>query len=280
MNFDNQSVPGSPFKPRVVQDEPAVEVGRPSDVCMSPEGVTGSDAPQLKGTLEAPSGKQIPVDVSEGPNDSILASFVPEEPGKNLLHIKKNNKEIDGSPIPIMVREAPIIGKESEIPLECADCELPKDIPKMKGVLTRPNGKDEPVKVEEAPNNTIACTFVPEEPGKHLLKVYKDNKQIEDSPFVIMVEGSPDQYPQVNKPCDKNFYQPEPCKRSDISKMRGTLRRPTGKEEPVDVKMGPDGTIAVSFVPTEAGEHLISVKKDGRHVPNSPFSIIVMDETV
>ena len=138
---------------------------------MSPEGVSGSDAPKLKGVLEAPSGKQTPVEVSEGPNDSILASFVPEEPGKNLLHIKKGNKEIDGSPIPIMVREAPIIGKESEIPLECADCELPKDLPKLKGVLTRPNGKEEPVKVEEAPDSTIACTFVPEEPGKHLLKV-------------------------------------------------------------------------------------------------------------
>ncbi|XP_066922248.1 filamin-A-like isoform X11 [Clytia hemisphaerica] len=278
VNFDNQPVPGSPFKPKVVQDEPAVEVGRPSDLCMSPDGVDGKDAPKLKGVLEAPSGKESPVDVAEGPNDSILASFVPEEPGKNLLHVKKNNKEIDGSPIPVMVRETPVIGKESEIPLECTDCELPKDLPKLKGVLTRPNGKEEPVKVEEAPDSTIACTFVPEEPGKHLLKVYKDNKQIDDSPFVIMVEGTPDQYPQVGKPCDKNFYQPEPCKRSDISKMRGTLRRPTGKEEPVDVKLGPDGTIAVSFVPTEAGEHLISVKKDGRHVPNSPFSIIVMDE--
>lgn len=278
VNFDNQPVPGSPFKPKVVQDEPAVEVGRPSDLCMLPEGVKGSDAPRLNGVLEAPSGKEKPVDVSEGPNDSILASFVPEEPGKNLLHVKKNNKEIDGSPIPVMVREAPVIGKESEIPLECTDCDLPKDLPKLKGVLTRPNGKEEPVKVEEAPDNTIACTFVPEEPGKHLLKVYKDDKQIDDSPFVIMVEGTPDQYPQVGKPCDKNFYQPEPCKRSDVSKMKGTLRRPTGKEEPVDVKLGPDGTIAVSFVPTEAGEHLVSVKKDGRHVPNSPFSIIVMDE--
>ena len=165
VNFDNQPVPGSPFKPKVVQDEPAVEVGRPSDLCMSPDGVDGKDAPKLKGVLEAPSGKESPVDVAEGPNDSILASFVPEEPGKNLLHVKKNNKEIDGSPIPVMVRETPVIGKESEIPLECTDCELPKDLPKLKGVLTRPNGKEEPVKVEEAPDNTIACTFVPEEPG-------------------------------------------------------------------------------------------------------------------
>ncbi|XP_057297037.1 filamin-B-like isoform X3 [Hydractinia symbiolongicarpus] len=278
VKFDNQQVPGSPFKPRVVQDEPAIEVGSPSDLCMSPEGVSPDDIPSLKGVLEAPSGKEKPVDVSEGPNDSIIASFVPEEPGKNLLHVKKRNKPIKGSPIPVMVREKPVIGEESSIPLECADCEIPKDLPLMKGVLTRPNGKEEPCKVEEGPDNTIAVSFVPEEPGKHLIKVFKDNKQIDDSPFVVNVEGTPDQYPKVGKPCDKDFYQPEPCRRSDISKMKGTLRRPTGKEEPVDVKLGPDGTIAVSFVPTEAGEHLISVKKDGRHVPNSPFSIMVIDE--
>ena len=278
MKFDNQQVPGSPFKPKIVQDEPAVEVGRPSDLCMAPDGITGKDIPSLKGLLQAPSGKEKPVDVAEGPNDSIIASFVPEEPGKNLLHVKKRNKPIDGSPIPVMVREKPVIGEESAVPMDFADCDLPKDVPKLTAILTRPNGKEEPCGVEAAPDDTVSLSFTPEEPGKHIVKVFKDNKQIEDSPFVIMVEGSPDQYPKVGQPCEKGFFQPEPCRRSDISKMKGTLRRPTGKEEPVDVKLGPDGTIAVSFVPTEAGEHLVSVKKDGKHVPNSPFSIMVIDE--
>ena len=263
MKFDNQQVPGSPFKPKIVQDEPAVEVGRPSDLCMAPDGITGKDIPSLKGLLQAPSGKEKPVDVAEGPNDSIIASFVPEEPGKNLLHVKKRNKPIDGSPIPVMVREKPVIGEESAVPMDFADCDLPKDVPKLTAILTRPNGKEEPCGVEAAPDDTVSLSFTPEEPGKHIVKVFKDNKQIEDSPFVIMVEGSPDQYPKVGQPCEKGFFQPEPCRRSDISKMKGTLRRPTGKEEPVDVKLGPDGTIAVSFVPTEAGEHLVSVKKDG-----------------
>ena len=246
---------------------------------MSPEGITAADLPCLDGILESPSGKKKPVDLKEGPDNSIMASFVPDEPGMNKLHLNKDKKPVDGSPVPVLAREKPIIGRESQVPLECNDCDIPEDLPKMKGILTRPNGKDEPCLVEEGPDNTIAVSFVPEEPGKHLITVLKDNKQIEDSPYVVMVEGqSPDQYPRVGHPCDKDFHQPEPCNRNDINKMVSTLRRPTGKEEPVDVKLGPDGTIAVSFIPTEAGEHLVSVKKDGHHVPHSPFSIMVIDE--
>lgn len=44
VKFDNQSVPGSPFKPKILQNEPAVEVGSPSDICMSPEGISAKGA--------------------------------------------------------------------------------------------------------------------------------------------------------------------------------------------------------------------------------------------
>ena len=85
--------------------------------------------------------------------------------------IDKSLRDVQGSPVPIMVRDKPVIGQNSEIPLECADCQLPKDVPEMKAILTRPNGKDELIHVEEAPDQTIAVSFVPEEPGKHLIKV-------------------------------------------------------------------------------------------------------------
>lgn len=189
VKFDNQSVPGSPFKPKILQNKPAVEVGSPSDICMSPEGITPKDLPKLKGELESPSGKKKPVELKEGPDDSILASFVPDEPGINQLHLKKDGKEVPGSPVPVLAREKPIIGEPSKIPLEAIDCDIPNDIAKMTGILTRPNGKDEEIKVCEGPQGTIEFEFVPEEPGKHLITVSKDCKQIKDSPFVVMVEG-------------------------------------------------------------------------------------------
>lgn len=31
----------------------------------------------------------------------------------------------------------------------------------------------------------------------------------------------------------------------------------------------------ISFVPKEIGEHLVNIKKNGRHIPNSPISVMI-----
>ena len=38
--------------------------------------------------------------------------------------------------------------------------------------------------------------------------------------------------------------------------------------------------LGISFTPKEIGEHLVSVKKRGRHVPNSPFRIMVGESEI
>ena len=43
---------------------------------------------------------------------------------------------------------------------------------------------------------------------------------------------------------------------------------------------GPNNTIVVSFVPKEAGKHLIHIKKHGRDVGDSPYIVIVKPEDV
>ena len=39
-------------------------------------------------------------------------------------------------------------------------------------------------------------------------------------------------------------------------------------------------TIGVSFTPREVGEHSVTVKRMGKHIPNSPFKITVGDQEV
>lgn len=36
----------------------------------------------------------------------------------------------------------------------------------------------------------------------------------------------------------------------------------------------------ISFIPREVGEHLVSIKKNGRHVANSPISIMVVQSEI
>lgn len=36
----------------------------------------------------------------------------------------------------------------------------------------------------------------------------------------------------------------------------------------------------ISFVPKEIGEHLVNIKKNGRHIPNSPISVMISQSEI
>ena len=42
----------------------------------------------------------------------------------------------------------------------------------------------------------------------------------------------------------------------------------------------PQGNTGISFTPKEVGEHLVSVKRSGKHIANSPFKINVSPSDV
>ena len=134
----------------------------------------------------------------------------------------------------------------------------------------------EPLRVN--PDGTLAVTFIPYEPGEHLIHVYKNKHEVQNSPFSVMVQAQRvgDIYP-VGHTCDLDFKVPE-----DINDLVGTLKRPSGKvEESLKLQPGPKpGTISVSFVPREVGEHYLSIrrKRDKSPVAGSPFSILVESE--
>lgn len=36
----------------------------------------------------------------------------------------------------------------------------------------------------------------------------------------------------------------------------------------------------ISFVPKEIGEHLVNIKKNGRHIPSSPISVMISQSEI
>lgn len=89
---------------------------------------------------------------------------------------------------------------------------------------------------------------------------------------------------------------------TDLSSLTASIRAPSGYEEPCLLKRLPNRHIGqcwtqredkvdflsdflsdlgivssagISFTPKEVGEHVVSVKKTGHHVTNSPFKIMV-----
>jgi filamin len=67
---------------------------------------------------------------------------------------------------------------------------------------------------------------------------------------------------------------------ADLKSLNASITAPSGLEEPCFLKKMPSGNMCVSFTPREAGEHIVSVKRMGKHIPNSPFKIDVKDREV
>jgi filamin len=61
----------------------------------------------------------------------------------------------------------------------------------------------------------------------------------------------------------------------DIHDLRATIRSPSGYEEPCVLKKLANGSLGISFIPRETGDHLVNVYRDGQHIKNSPFRIHV-----
>ncbi|CAH2216549.1 jg26624, partial [Pararge aegeria aegeria] len=66
----------------------------------------------------------------------------------------------------------------------------------------------------------------------------------------------------------------------DIRSLNASIQAPSGLEEPCFLKRLPSGNIGISFTPREAGQHVVSVKKMGVHIQNSPFNITVQEQEV
>ncbi len=61
----------------------------------------------------------------------------------------------------------------------------------------------------------------------------------------------------------------------DIHDLHATIRSPSGFEEPCILKKLANGSLGISFIPRETGDHLVNVYRDGQHIKNSPFRIHV-----
>ena len=56
-----------------------------------------------------------------------------------------------------------------------------------------------------------------------------------------------------------------------------TLKTNTNTKQQISLTQGNTG---ISFTPKEVGEHLVSVKRSGKHIANSPFKINVSPSDV
>uniref|UniRef100_A0A3P9J076 Filamin C, gamma a (actin binding protein 280) n=1 Tax=Oryzias latipes TaxID=8090 RepID=A0A3P9J076_ORYLA len=124
-------------------------------------------------------------------------------------------------------------------------------------------------------DGTCTVSYLPTAPGDYNIIVKFDNKHIPGSPFTAKITGddSITRTSQLNvgTATDVSLKITE----TDLSCLTASIRAPSGNEEPCLLKRLPNRHLGISFTPKEVGEHEVSVRKDGIHVANSPFKIMV-----
>jgi filamin len=277
-------VEGSPFVVLVEDEEPnAPKMGSPCDLDYDvPNVVLPKDLKDLTAMLTRPSGKEEPITCTSTPDDHLGLEFTPESPGEHIINVKKKGKPVEGSPFKVMVAEEeptmPVVGDVCDLDYAVPDVTLPKDLKELEAILTRPSGKKEPINCTSTPDEHLGLEFTPQESGEHVIDVKKKGKPVTGSPSRVMVEEEQDS-PKVGDKCDLGYDIPGVTSVDDLKDLKATVKRPSGKKEPIPCTMKPDKTLGLEFTPEEPGRHIIDITKKGRPVKGSPFEVIV-EETL
>ena len=103
---------------------------------------------------------------------------------------------------------------------------------------------------------------------------------IEGSPFTCKVTGEGKKRNAISVGSASEVSLPENISDYDLRSLNAYIVSPSGCEEPCFLKKLPKGNTGISFTPREVGEHLVSVKRSGKHITNSPFKIMVNPDDV
>uniref|UniRef100_A0A8B9V314 Calponin-homology (CH) domain-containing protein n=1 Tax=Anas zonorhyncha TaxID=75864 RepID=A0A8B9V314_9AVES len=277
VRFDDKHIPGSPFTAKITGDDSMrtsqLNVGTSTDVSLK---ITETDLSLLTASIRAPSGNEEPCLLKRLPNRHIGISFTPKEVGEHVVSVKKSGQHVTNSPFKILVGQSEI-GDASRVKVwgkglvEGHTFEVAEFIVDTRSAGETTGGLslavEGPSKAEitckDNKDGTCTVSYLPTAPGDYNIIVRFDDKHIPGSPFTAKITGDDSMRTSqlnVGTSTDVSLKITE----TDLSLLTASIRAPSGNEEP-----------CISFTPKEVGEHVVSVKKSGQHVTNSPFKILV-----
>uniref|UniRef100_A0A8C8G365 Calponin-homology (CH) domain-containing protein n=1 Tax=Oncorhynchus tshawytscha TaxID=74940 RepID=A0A8C8G365_ONCTS len=232
--------------------------------------------------VRMPYGKTAHPYIINDNDGTITVKFNPTEKGLHEMDIKYEGNHIPGSPLQFYV-DAMNSGLVTAHGPGLCQGSINKPVTFI--VVTKNAGEGGLSLAVEGPSKakitckdnkdgTCTVSYLPTSPGDYKIIVKSDNKHIAGSPFTAKITGDDSirtSQLNVGTAADLSLKITE----SDLSLLTANIRAPSGNEEPCLLKRLPSRYIGISFTPKEVGEHEVSVKKNGKHVTNSPFKIQV-----
>ncbi|KAF7693127.1 hypothetical protein HF521_008443 [Silurus meridionalis] len=284
----NQVAPGAGFQPWVT-DGAYVPVSsmngagfRPFDMVIPFTLSKG----EITGEVHMPSGKTAQPEIIDNKDGTVTVKYAPTEAGLHEMHIKYNGLHIPESPLQFYVNNANspnvtangpglvygVANKPATFTIYTEDAaegglDLAVEGP-SKAEISCIDNKD----------GTCTVTYIPTLPGDYNILVRYNDKHIAGSPFTARITEDNKRRSQVKLGSAADFALD--ITETDLSQLTASIKAPSGRDEPCLLKRQPNNHIGISFIPREVGEHLVSIKKNGRHVANSPISIMVVQSEI
>lgn len=148
-----------------------------------------------------------------------------------------------------------------------------------------PRGNEIPSKLVPSDNSDIfRIMYTPFEAGRHTIDLLYDSVPVPGSPFVVNVKSGcdPTRCRAFGPGLDKALTD-EPATFTVETRGAGAGGLSLAIEGPSEAKMSctdnRDGSCDVEYVPTEPGEYDITIRFAEKHIPGSPFKVVVTEAT-
>ncbi|XP_070558718.1 filamin-A-like isoform X3 [Ptychodera flava] len=283
IKFGGVAITGGPFKVVAEEGPPRTDIDsmsqdmRPFDLVIP---VTGAGTGKITGEVKTPSGKRHKPQITENKDGTIKVKYSPTEKGLHILYIKYNDKDVPGSPFEFHVVEVKsgqvtAYGPGLTHGVVCEPCNFTintKDAGAGGLALAVEGPSKAEIKCIDNKDGTCSVSYYPTKPGDYSVIVKFADKHVPGSPFNAKITDGP----MRHLPLGRSSEVPLRINETDLSQLTATIKSPSStKDEPCQLKRLPNGNIGISFTPKETGDHMVSVKKRGLHVTNSPFKVTV-----
>uniref|UniRef100_A0A0K0EUB1 Jitterbug (inferred by orthology to a D. melanogaster protein) n=1 Tax=Strongyloides venezuelensis TaxID=75913 RepID=A0A0K0EUB1_STRVS len=239
----------------------------------------------------------IPVKLNYLGNNVYKATYVPKFPGNYTMSIYSNGNEFFTSQEPVKIQDSKspadrvlvdfkklkigIIDEEMTSLIDTRDTEPGKLSVKCQGPTSTQD-----IMLRDNMDGTYFLSFYPKELGKHTLSIKYDDQHVPGSPLSFNVSLPPDAskvkvYGSGIQHGILNNYKSDfivETKGAGAGQLTVRVRGPKGAfnvEMQRDTKN--DRTIHCKYEPKEPGDYQVEVKWHGKHVPGSPFFVMIVD---
>ncbi|XP_065372293.1 filamin-A isoform X2 [Calliphora vicina] len=238
--------------------------------------------------VKMPSGKIDKPIIQDNRDGTVSVKYDPKEEGTHELVVKYNGEAVQGSPFKFHVDSitsgyvtAYGPGLTHGVTGEPCNFTISTKGASAAGLTMAVEGPSKvDINYHDNKDGTVSVQYLPTAPGEYNVAVRFGDKHIKGSPYVAKVTGEGRKRNQISVGSCSEVTMPGEITDADLRALNASIQAPSGLEEPCFLKRMPTGNIGISFTPRETGTHMVSVKRSGRHIPNSPFEVTVMEREV